>query len=1191
MLEAKLQNFVKYCLDYIKLTERKYFEIQIRNAFKLPNKIFDFKKFISQEDEEKEIVNLQIFYNYSALNVPNDLKNTYEEEREIAKKLEDIYNKVKNDPFTKQGIVNFGYYEIFIPNLEDNISEIEIQEEYLLTDSNNDSNTKHSQINYFPLFSIPIKILKENDQYYINRSENIEVNLSFLSKILKQENYYNLINEINEEELSENLILPIKDFEVFNKIWNKVKTYLKLSDINFNENSFKIDEVSVSLSTKTKHFIIDDLERMSQKEEDELKKTSLLIWSADNIDFDYEENEQINEGELFFPLIYDNYQLKAVSFLKYPAFVIQGPPGTGKSQTISNLLCHLRAKGKKILFVSQKDQAIKVVKNILKNKIKVNYFYAYFPDKLSPYTDEEDERDSIALQLTALDSYIQSKFSNTYIQSKIKDRQIGYMKDITEIVDDLNNIKENYNKLINQEREYSILHMELETMKDYLFTIKDINKFQENFNADVYKNLEKILTELKEIETKNKNYNKNQSKNNLDEIFLEIIKNIDPKDKYSLSINEIASKIENGWFYGGSNVIVRKILVFFMFSIRFLPILQNLPIKVVDHLIGIFEKERNKNKVIKTLREIANYFEYYENKKMYELLYEKFLNTLDSCGLDEQTFLNMESFLRNDDFNNIKDKIIKANELQEKLNHLRNLIKNENLNELNEKIKEKEKEKSEWIRIYLQNIIDENLIEKYKTQKIRRILRTFSLAAKKTKKAYKTFEKIKNDKELIFSITELFPIWIMKLEDVSRILPLEPNIFDYVIFDESSQCNIAYALPAMYRAKNVIFVGDSLQMRDDSILFKSNTALEEIARKNKIPENLQIKRKEEPVKSVLDMAYQMGFPEIVLRNHYRSVKELIGFSNENFYKPRGKELFVKNINYFPYKNTNRIMLIHRVFVDPSKEKSSKINVSEAEAILNFFEDLKKDENYKDKSIGILTFFNEQASYLRKIFEEKGFKEEKDNYQISIIEGIQGDEKDIVIYSFVIKDTNEKNRYLPLTGEGGDVRKEINEGRVNVAFSRARLQVHCFVSLDVNDFPDGIWIKKYLRYVENYGKINFYLSELKNFDSKFEEDFYYFLVNNLPQNQFIIKNQVESCGYRIDFVLIDPKTGKKLAIECDGPTHFDENTWGERTERDEERQRILESAGWNFLRIRYSDWYDDNFNKKVIIEEINEYFKS
>jgi len=47
--------------------------------------------------------------------------------------------------------------------------------------------------------------------------------------------------------------------------------------------------------------------------------------------------------------------------------VLHGPPGTGKSQTITNLIATLAARGKKVLFVAEKRAALEVVMNRLKD--------------------------------------------------------------------------------------------------------------------------------------------------------------------------------------------------------------------------------------------------------------------------------------------------------------------------------------------------------------------------------------------------------------------------------------------------------------------------------------------------------------------------------------------------------------------------------------------------------------------------------------------------------------------------------------------------------------------------------------------------------------------------------------------------------------------------------------------------------
>src|SRR5207237_1035903 len=161
--------------------------------------------------------------------------------------------------------------------------------------------------------------------------------------------------------------------------------------------------------------------------------------------------------------------------------------------------------------------------------------------------------------------------------------------------------------------------------------------------------------------------------------------------------------------------------------------------------------------------------------------------------------------------------------------------------------------------------------------------------------------------------------------------------------------------------------------------------------------------------------------------------------------------------------------------------------SEVKYIVDLIKKLRLDEKTKDKSIAVLTFFNQQAFLLKQHINDESIK-------VSIIEGVQGDERDIVIYSFVISSPEEKRRYTPLTGEYGEINKERSAGRVNVAFSRAKMQVHCVTSMLVDEWPEGVWVKKYLEYVENNGEISFFNSNLKKFDSFFEEQFYHFIKN-------------------------------------------------------------------------------------------------
>ena len=70
----------------------------------------------------------------------------------------------------------------------------------------------------------------------------------------------------------------------------------------------------------------------------------------------------IQASALFCPLDADSSQISAVvGAAAGHSFVLEGPPGTGKSQTITNLIVHCLAQGKRVLFVSEKAAALNVV--------------------------------------------------------------------------------------------------------------------------------------------------------------------------------------------------------------------------------------------------------------------------------------------------------------------------------------------------------------------------------------------------------------------------------------------------------------------------------------------------------------------------------------------------------------------------------------------------------------------------------------------------------------------------------------------------------------------------------------------------------------------------------------------------------------------------------------------------------------
>jgi very-short-patch-repair endonuclease len=72
-----------------------------------------------------------------------------------------------------------------------------------------------------------------------------------------------------------------------------------------------------------------------------------------------------------FPLESNQEQRRVLEKLRTDrTVVVQGPPGTGKTHTIANLICALLADGQRVLITSQKDQALKVLRDMIPENIR-----------------------------------------------------------------------------------------------------------------------------------------------------------------------------------------------------------------------------------------------------------------------------------------------------------------------------------------------------------------------------------------------------------------------------------------------------------------------------------------------------------------------------------------------------------------------------------------------------------------------------------------------------------------------------------------------------------------------------------------------------------------------------------------------------------------------------------------------------
>lgn len=82
--------------------------------------------------------------------------------------------------------------------------------------------------------------------------------------------------------------------------------------------------------------------------------------------FEDKVEDEYAPSDILMPLMADSSQFSAMAeAAEGKSFVLHGPPGTGKSQTITNIIANCLNKGKRVLFVAEKQAALSVVKKRL----------------------------------------------------------------------------------------------------------------------------------------------------------------------------------------------------------------------------------------------------------------------------------------------------------------------------------------------------------------------------------------------------------------------------------------------------------------------------------------------------------------------------------------------------------------------------------------------------------------------------------------------------------------------------------------------------------------------------------------------------------------------------------------------------------------------------------------------------------
>ena len=416
------------------------------------------------------------------------------------------------------------------------------------------------------------------------------------------------------------------------------------------------------------------------------------------------------------------------------------------------------------------------------------------------------------------------------------------------------------------------------------------------------------------------------------------------------------------------------------------------------------------------------------------------------------------------------------------------------------------------------------------------------------------------------------PAWIMPLYRVVENLKPGREPFDIVIIDEASQTGPDGFL-INYLAKKVIVVGDKEQISPEHPGIREED-VESLKKKylSGIKFSEYIGR---------DYSYY-DYCEILftkshvqLREHFRCMPEIIGFSNQISYT--GTPLL-------PLRQygSSRLSPLKRTFVSDAVSKTGNgrypQNEKEAQAIVSQLKKCIQDPAYKGKTFGIISLQGQdQVKIIEKALLQIDKEEiEKRKIQAGDADDFQGDERDVMFLSMAVAKDWSVSALYALT-------KDTYKRRYNVAASRAKDQMHLFHSVDKDDLLNK---EDYRRQLLDFflsaeegkqatvwpqdklNELHKKIKETKNkspenspepFDSRFEAKVFL----KIAMKGYNVIPQYEAAGFFIDMIISGSK--ESLAVECDGDYWHDE----EREGKDLERQLRLERCGWTFWRVRES----------------------
>jgi very-short-patch-repair endonuclease len=417
--------------------------------------------------------------------------------------------------------------------------------------------------------------------------------------------------------------------------------------------------------------------------------------------------------------------------------------------------------------------------------------------------------------------------------------------------------------------------------------------------------------------------------------------------------------------------------------------------------------------------------------------------------------------------------------------------------------------------------------------------------------------------KLFPSLVSMLSCWAVTSLSTRGRVPLEPGFFDLVVIDEASQCDIASAIPLLFRAKAAVVIGDPKQLRHISAIPPRRDR--ELLHKHNLAEGFAKWAYSE--NSLFDLASPMaGHDDIImLRDHHRSHTDIIEFSNQHFYEGRLRIATKYDRLRRPASDGPAVRWIP-VQGHVVRPGTGALNEVEAKAVVKELERLCIQQGYAG-TVGVVTPFRAQANRIRDLVNAHPHAVlllNKLELLIDTVHKFQGDERDVMIFSPVVSKGI-------ADGAVGFLKKTDN--LFNVAITRAKAALIVVGDPAAAKSAGVSYLSNFANYVEGLGKTAPQQSDRQaacpgpdypqvskpELVSDWERMFY----RHLWQAGLRPIPQYAEEKFLLDFALF--ADGRRLNIEVDGERyHRDWN--GELLRRDQLRNMRLIELGWDVMRF-------------------------